>query len=251
MNRRFSNYWTQTETYESLKVYIDLNYDGLRDAMIAMLGGQRCRIDTGTFQNDLTSLESRDDVFTLLVHLGYLAYDSTSKEVFIPNEEIREEFIRAVKNGNRRELVNVILRSEQLLDATLRMDGGTVADILEEVHDMDTAPQYYNNEQALRSVVVMAYLSCVDHYTRFEELAGGKGYSDILMLPKPASEKPALLIELKWDKSAQEAVLQMKDRDYMSVLKKFRYQGEVLLVGISYSSRSKKHTCRIERSRLY
>lgn len=251
VNRRFSNYWTQTETYESLKVYIDLNYDGLRDAMIAMLGGQRCRIDTGTFQNDLTSLESRDDVFTLLVHLGYLAYDSTSKEVFIPNEEIREEFIRAVKNGNRRELVNVILRSEQLLDATLRMDGGTVADILEEVHDMDTAPQYYNNEQALRSVVVMAYLSCVDHYTRFEELAGGKGYSDILMLPKPASEKPALLIELKWDKSAQEAVLQMKDRDYMSVLKKFRYQGEVLLVGISYSSRSKKHTCRIERSRLY
>lgn len=107
-NKRFSNYWTQTETYESLKIYIDLNYDGLKDAVVDMLGGKRCRIDTGTFQNDMTSLESRDDVFTLLVHLGYLAYDIDNKEVFIPNEEVREEFIRALKNGSRKEMVKVI-----------------------------------------------------------------------------------------------------------------------------------------------
>lgn len=101
VNRRFHNYWTQTETYESLKVYIDLNYDGLKDAIINMLGGHRCKIDTGTFQNDMTSMESRDDVLTLLVHLGYLAYDIDTKEVFIPNEEVREEFIRGVKAGKR------------------------------------------------------------------------------------------------------------------------------------------------------
>lgn len=99
LNRRFDNYWTQTETYESLKIYIDMNFDGLKDAVVDMLGGRRRRIDTGTFQNDITSLESSDDVFTLLVHLGYLAYDIDRKEVFIPNEEVREEFIRAVKNG--------------------------------------------------------------------------------------------------------------------------------------------------------
>lgn len=246
-NKRFSNYWTQTETYESLKIYIDLNHDGLKDAVVDMLGGKRCRIDTGTFQNDMTSLESKDDVFTLLVHLGYLAYDIDNKEVFIPNEEVREEFIRALKNGNRKELVKVIERSEQLLDATLRMDSDTVSEILEEAHEANTAPKFYNNEQALRSVVVMAYLSCVDHYLRFEELASGKGYSDILLLPNRTSKKPALLIELKWNKSAEKAVTQIKDKNYAQFTKKFGYEGELLLVGINYSTNSKKHSCKIEK----
>lgn len=99
MNGEFENYWTQTETYEGVKSYIDLNFDGLKDAVIFMVGGGRCEIDTGAFQNDMTSFRSRDDVFTLLVHLGYLAYDKYCKEVYIPNEEIKEEFIRAVKNS--------------------------------------------------------------------------------------------------------------------------------------------------------
>lgn len=99
MNREFENYWTQTETYEGLKSYIDLNYDGLKDAIISMIGGGQCKVDTSAFQNDMTSFKSKDDILTLLVHLGYLAYDKYCKEVYIPNEEIKEEFIRAVKNG--------------------------------------------------------------------------------------------------------------------------------------------------------
>mgnify|MGYP004660701811 FL=1 len=116
INKKFSNYWTQTETYESLKLYIDMDFDGLKTAIIDMLGGQKCRIDTGTFQNDMTSLQGKDDVLTLLVHLGYLAYDDDSKEVYIPNEEVRQEFVRAVKNGSRRELVKAVQLSDQLLD---------------------------------------------------------------------------------------------------------------------------------------
>ena len=115
INKKFSNYWTQTETYESLKLYIDMDFDGLKTAIIDMLGGQKCRIDTGTFQNDMTSLQGKDDVLTLLVHLGYLAYDDDSKEVYIPNEEVRQEFVRAVKNGSRRELVKAVQLSDQLL----------------------------------------------------------------------------------------------------------------------------------------
>ena len=246
-NGKFGNYWTQTETYESLKIYIDLNRDGLKDAIIDMLGGKRCKIDTGTFQNDMTSLESRDDVFTLLVHLGYLAYDIESKEVFIPNEEVREEFIRAVKHGKRKELVEIILQSDKLLDATLKMDADSVADILETAHVANTAPNFYNNEQALRSVVIMAYLSCVDHYVRFDELASGKGYSDILFLPNQTSAMPALLIELKWNKSAEGAVTQIKNKNYTQFTKKFGYDGDLLLVGINYSTKMKKHTCKIEK----
>lgn len=104
INQKFSNYWTQTETYESLRIYIDMDFDGLKKAIVDMLGGQKCRIDTGTFQNDMTSLQGRDDVLTLLVHLGYLAYNDDSGEVYIPNEEVRQEFVRAVKNGKRKEL---------------------------------------------------------------------------------------------------------------------------------------------------
>ena len=115
INKKFSNYWTQTETYESLKLYIDMDFDGLKTAIIDMLGGQKCRIDTGTFQNDITSLQGKDDVLTLLVHLGYLAYDDDSKEVYIPNEEVRQEFVRAVKNGSRKELVKAVQLSDQLL----------------------------------------------------------------------------------------------------------------------------------------
>ena len=247
MNRRFNNYWTQTETYESLMIYMDLNFDGLRDAIVDLLGGNRCRIDTGSFQNDMTSMKSRDDVFTLLVHLGYLAYDADRREVYIPNEEIREEFLRGIRNGSRTELVKAVELSDRLLEATVRMDGDTVAEIIGEAHLASTSPRYYNNEQALRSVVLMAYLSCVDHYIRFEELASGRGYVDILFLPKKTSQKPALVIELKWDKSPKGAVTQIKDRDYSRFARQSGYEKNLLLVGINYSTKTGKHTCKIER----
>lgn len=195
--KRFDSYWTKTETYESLRDYIDLDYLGLKGSIIDMLGGNHCRIDTGTFQNDLTSISSRDDIFTLFVHLGYLAYDIDQEEVFIPNEEVRKEFIRAVKEGRRTELANAVKMSDKLLEATLQKDEATVAEIIGSVHLRETSPKNYNDEQALRSVVIMAYLSCVDHYLRFEEIAGGRGYCDILFLPRNTSSKPALLIELE------------------------------------------------------
>ena len=181
-----------------------------------------------------------------LVHLGYLAYDEDSGEVCIPDEEVRQEFLRAVRNGKRKELVKAIQLSDKLLDATLNMDTETVADILEEFHEANTAPQFYNNEQALRSVVIMAYLSSIDHYVRFEELASGKGYTDILFLPGPESSKPALIIELKWDKSAQGAISQIKKKNYAQVLSKFHYRGRLLLVEINYNFHTKKHYCKIE-----
>lgn len=245
-NRSFGNYWTQTETYESLMTYMDLNFDGLKDSIIDMIGGMRCKVDVGSFQNDMTSLKSRDDVFTLFVHLGYLAYDKGTREVFIPNEEIREEFIRSIKNGSRKELVKAVELSDQLLQATIHKDEKTVAELIEEAHDANTSPKFYNNEQALRSVVIMAYLSSLDEYIRFEELASGKGYIDLLFLPNPSSLKPALLIELKWNKSAEKAVSQEQSQQYWKFAEKFGYTGKILLVGINYNTKTKQHTCRIK-----
>lgn len=243
----FDSYWTATETYESLRDYIDLNMDGLKDAIVDLLGGRRHRIDAGTFQNDMTSLSSKDDVFTLLAHLGYLAYDFAGKEVFIPNEEVRGEFVRAVKEGRRPELAKAVKMSDQLLDATLRLDEDTVARLIQEMHMAETTPQSYHNEQALRYVVLMAYLSSMDHYLRFEELAGSRGYSDILFLPRKFSSKPALLVELKWNKSAAGAIAQIKEKQYTEFMGRFDYDGELLLVGLNYNTKNGVHTCKIER----
>lgn len=114
-SRELGTYWTESETYESLKFYIDMDLDGLKEAIIQMLGGAHYPVDIGTFQNDMTNIKSRNDVLTLLVHLGYLTYRSTDKTVSIPNEKIRQEFIRAVTMGRHQEAAKLILDSAQLL----------------------------------------------------------------------------------------------------------------------------------------
>ena len=211
-NEEIGNYWTQSETYESLKLYIELNEDGLKESVVQMLGGARVRIDAGTFQNDMTTIRCRDDVLTLLVHLGYLAYDMEEKSVYIPNEEVREEFMRAVAAGKHTEIANLIRNSDQLLEATLNMDEDAVAEAMEEAHKAGSAPTFYNNEQALRSVIRVAYISCLDSYLKIEELPSGHGYADVVFLPRKASSLPILLIELKWDKTEQGAIEQIKGK---------------------------------------
>ena len=242
---KLSNYWTKTETYESLRDYIDLNFDGLKDSVIDMIGGGAVKVDTNSFQNDLTSMRSRDDVLTLLIHLGYLAYDENTETVSIPNDEIKSEFIRAIKNGNRKELMRAVQKSDMLLNATWNMDEDTVAQLIEEMHTDITAPNFYNNEQALRSVIKMAYISGIDYYTRIDELSTGKGYTDMVFWPKQNTSCPALIVELKWDKSSEKAVDQIMEKQYSSVFKNF--SGTVLKVGINYSVKDKKHSCKIER----
>lgn len=242
---RLGNYWTQTETYESLQVYIDLDEDGLKEAVVQMLGGAHIPVDPGTFQNDMTNIRQKDDVLTLLAHLGYLAYDASEKQVFIPNEEVRQEFVRAVASGRHREVAKLIQNSDHLLEQTLNMDEEAVAAAIEEAHDAGTAPLFYHNEQALRSVIRFAYISCVDEYLKMEELPSGKGYADVVYFPKRGSSLPVLLIELKWNKTEDGAVRQIKERNYPQVLKD--YGGDILLVGINYDEKSRKHSCRIEK----
>lgn len=243
-SQELGNYWTRSETYESLKIYIDMDEDGLKEAIVQMLGGARVSIDTGTFQNDMTTITCRDDVLTLLVHLGYLAYDADSRSVRIPNEEIREEFVRAVRRGKHAETAKLIRNSDRLLESILDMDEEAVAVAIEEAHKAGAAPTFYNNEQALRSVIRLAFITCVDEFLSIQELPSGHGYADIVFFPKKASSMPLLLVELKWNRTEKGAIAQIRNRDYPQALKD--YGGEILLVGITYDARTKKHTCRIE-----
>lgn len=243
----YASYWTSTETYESLKFYIDMDFDGLKDAIVWMLSGERCPVDTISFQNDMTNIRSRDDVFTLLIHLGYLAYDAGTKSVTIPNEEIRQEFVTAVKNGRYTELAALIKESDLLLQYTLNQDEDAVAEAIEKAHSASTAPVFYNNEQALRSVIRMAYISCVDKFQEIQELPSGIGYADVVYLPKKNSPMPIILIELKWNKTADGAVKQIGEKNYPQIFD--GYGSDILLVGISYDEKTKKHNCVIEKCR--
>lgn len=242
---KIGNYWTQSETYESLRLYIDMDEDGLQDAISRMLCGEHIPLDVETFQNDLVSIGKRDDILTLLVHLGYLVYHDEEEAVSIPNEEVKKEFMRAAKNSGHKALIHLIQQSKQLLEQTLAMDVNAVAETIEGIHSSQTAPLFYNHEQALRNVIRMGYLICIDEYQEIQELPSGTGYADIVFIPKKHSVKPAMVIELKWDKTAYAAIDQIKKQNYPQVLQGFTDQ--ILLVGVNYDVKSKKHTCIIER----
>ena len=244
MRKKFKSYWTRTETYEALKIYIDMNFDGLRDNIIKMLGGSRIKIFTDTFQNDMTTFASKDDVFTLLVHLGYLAYDFNTNEVFIPNHEIQEEFTATTKISNWNEIVKSITLSDKLLESTIAFENETVAQIIDEIHMATVSVLQYNNENSLACVISLAYYSARKNYIIHREFPTGKGFADIVFMPRKNTQNPVIIVELKWDCTADGAIKQIKEKNYIEALKD--YSGQIILAGINYNKKTKKHECIIE-----
>lgn len=248
--QNFSNYWTSTENYDALKIYMDMDFDGLRADIVEMLGGGRIKVNTRSFQNDMRTFETKDDVLTLLIHLGYLGYDSKEREAFIPNREIIEEFENAMSVGGWTEVVNVLKASERLLCDTLRCDEKSVAEGLDRAHTEVASILTYNDENSLGCAISLAYYSARKDYKLIRELPAGRGFADVVFLPLPFSKKPALVVELKYNKSADSAIRQIKDKQYTQALED--YAGEILLVGINYDkdSKDKPHSCVIEKLTL-
>ena len=243
--RKCRSYWTGTETYEALRVYIERDFDGLKEAVVEMLGGKPCRIRPERFQNDMTTFSTKEDVFTLLVHLGYLSYDCETGEASIPNLEITQEFLNVVDSPGWDGLTDALDRSEELLQSTWSLDGEAVAEGMSAIHNETASLLKYNDENSLTCTVLMAYYSAKAYYMNpIMELPSGKGYADVVYLPKRGTGRPALVVELKWNESAQGAIAQIKDRQYASWIA--GYTGDILLVGIAYDKKSKEHTCIIE-----
>ena len=244
----YSNYWTSTETYEALQAYIDMDFDGVQQDLVAMLDGQRVPVSVGHFENDMRTIRSKNDMYTLLVHLGYLGYDQSERTVFIPNEEIRREFAVSVETGARPELARLVRDSRELQRRTLEGDAEYVADAVRRAHNSAAGPHYYNDEQSLRAAVKLAYIWSVDDYLRVDELPGGRGYADLAFVPKSDSKLPPLVVELKWDKVADAAIDQIRAHDYPAALAGL--SGECVLVGITYREGADEHECTIERVEL-
>ncbi len=246
--RHFSNYWTSTETYEALKIYIDMNFDGLRADIVRMLSGEHVKVNTLSFQNDMRTFKTKDDVLTLLIHLGYLGYEGNERKAFIPNKEIMGEFENAMSVGGWTEVMRVLDASEKLMEATLLCDEASVAKGLDQAHTEVSSVLTYNDENSLACAVGLAYYSARKDYQMIRELPSGRGFADIVFMPLPhAAGKPAIVIELKYDKSAITALQQIKDRNYVQALE--RFNGDILLVGVNYNKDSgdKIHSCIIEK----
>ncbi|MBQ9981303.1 MAG: AAA family ATPase [Oscillospiraceae bacterium] len=248
-NGVFDSYWKQTSAAENLLTYIGINIQNplssLQEKILKLIAGEQIEIDPSGFDNDFTTFRSDDDVLTLLVHLGYLAYNSNEKRVRIPNEEVRMEFDKLLRDRSHTKLTSLIMRSEQLLADTLAGNENAVAQAIKNVRQTNYAPQYYNNEQSLCYAVKFAYIICVDRYMKVEELPSGKGLADVVYLPKNNTALPALVIELKWDETADTAINQIKSNNYPAILSD--YIGEIILVGIGYDMKTKQHSCMIEK----
>ena len=241
IRNKFGNYWTSTETYEALQVYIDLNKDGLKDSVIEMLAGESVPVQTSSFQNDMTTFDTKDDVLTLLIHLGYLGYNSSDHTCYIPNKEVIDSFVNSIRKSNWEETTKALLSSRELLEATWKQDEEAVARYIEEAH-LNTSILTYNNENALAYTILLAYISARDYYTMIREMPTGKGFADIVLIPY--RDKPAMIIELKWNQEVKTAIDQIKEKKYPKGLEK--YKDNLLIVGISYDKKTKKHTCHIE-----
>lgn len=237
------SYWNQTETFEALRSYIDLNFDGLKDDVLRMMAGTAVPLNTGSFTNDMASFYSEEDVLTLLVHLGYLGYDFSYKYAFIPNNEIRGEFASAVSVSQWGEVSRALKNSADMLTAIWERKEEQVAGYMEQAH-LETSHLQYHDENTLSYTISLALYAARNFYTVYREFPSGNGFADMVYLPRKAfPDIPALVVELKWNLSAETAITQILEKRYFENLKD--YTGNLLLVGISYDKKTRKHSCRI------
>ena len=242
------SYWGKTGAYDAVARYIRMNFDGLKDDVIQMLGGGRVKVNTTKFQNDMSVVESKDDVLTVLIHLGYLSYDRRTMECYIPNKEVAGEMVNAVEDSNWTNVVKALQASEQLLQATLDGDEEAVARGVDAAHDEHTSILSYNNENSLVCVLSLAYYYAKNDYIIHREFASGRGFADLVMIPRKNVDNPAIILELKYNLDADTAIDQILRKQYPT--KVAEYTGELLLVGINYDKKLKTHQCRIIRTNL-
>ena len=243
--KEFGSYWTATSSFEALKKYIMMDFEGIRQDIISMISGGSAPVNVLKFENTLDSINSKDNVFTYLIHLGYLTYNRTEKTCYIPNAEVRTEWINSIEDEREyRSIMAIVNASKKLLDDTINGNEDAVANALDAAHTEVTSNLTYNDEHCFHSAICLAYFYANTRYTLVKELPTGKGYADLALIPF-LPNIPAMVIELKHNKSSESALQQIKDKKYDDALK--HYRGNLLFVGINYDEKTKKHECKIEK----
>ncbi len=245
---RFDSYWKNTSSFASINTFIMMNYDGLKDDILKMLSGDKVYVNTDTFQNDFSTVASKDDAITALIHLGYLGYDNEEGSAYIPNYEVKKAYQAALCTGGWSEVAKSVGKCDELLRATINGDSEKVAELIELAHDTYTSVLKYNDENSLSCVLTMAYFTAPAYYNIVREMPAGKGFADFAFIPRVnAGHRPAMIVELKYNQSADTAIQQIKANRYHGALAD--YSDRILLVGINYDSEGKdkkRHSCIIE-----
>ncbi len=208
-----------------------------------MLAGEEIDVNTSRFENDLTKVNSSDAALTILIHLGYLAYNEEKKTCYIPNYEISQEFNQALEELKWHEAYDPISNSKKLYDETVKGNIEFINETLDYNHKELASMLNKNKEDILGVIVTISYYSLKDNYFVRKEDTCSTGRADITYTPRDSKHMP-IVIELKADSSSEKALEQIKSRDYSSVFE--GYKGKALLLGISYDSKTLKHDSKME-----
>ena len=241
INKHCDSYWTNTGPMEDIVDCIQGNVDKIRDDILKMLQGDSIKIKLSLFSTEKMEFKSREQILSAMTILGFLSYHKGA--LTIPNRELKMKFADSLKNKKFGKFAEIVRNSNEMLNATLDRDTETMAQLLREAHSIYTPVLKYNDENSLACVITIVYLSALDDYVVSREEKSGEGFADFIFYPENKSDT-SFIIELKVNKSADVAVQQIKDRNYLQRLK--NYTGEKLAIGIAYNSKTKEHEIKIE-----
>ena len=247
LKNKCGDYWTKTSSIEAVTDYMNYDNGELKDSIAMMIAGDKIPLNVSEFQNDLTKVNSRDAALTVLIHLGYLAYDELTKSCYIPNYEISLEFENALKELKWDEIYNPISNSKKLYEETLKGNTEYINQIFDLNHKSLAGPFNKNKEDILGIITLISYYSIRRYYDVHKEVTNTLGRADIMYIPHDNTHIP-LIIELKVDSSKEECIKQIKTREYFNALGS--YKGDVLLLGISYNTKTLKHDSIVEIIKL-
>lgn len=248
-DNQISNYWTSSGPYDEIFSFIRNNIDDIRDDLVLMVSGERVAADISLYSAVSMEMESREQIYSAMVVYGLLTY--ADGEVFIPNKELMDKFDEVLLSKDSLGYVyNLAKKSDQMLRATVAGDTKTMEEILQFAHDTESPILTYNSEVELSAVVNLCYLSARNKYRMEREEKAGRGFVDFIFYPERKKDD-CIILELKVDSTPEEAIEQIKNREYALRFKgklgeEPKYTGRILAVGISYNKASKKHSCKVE-----
>ena len=237
--RTYDSFWSRTASFMAIEKYLNIDADQVRTKIISMMNGEEVVIEPTSFRNDMKNIETSDDVLTLLAHLGYLSYNPDTQTVRIPNTEVSSEFKNTVRFAGWNELSKAVGQSLQLLDDTINLRENKVARAFDDYHFEASSLLEFNDENSMRCAITLAYYAAKPFYKIFHELPTGKGFADMVFIPLPKSTRPAIVVELKYDKTADSAIDQIKRKEYPKSLVGF--SKKIVLCGINYNKSTSKH----------
>ena len=244
------SYWSGTSSNEEVVRLINMNFRGIKNDITKLIDGIKIPFNSNNFQNDMVTIKDKNDIFSLLVCLGYLGCSERNnglKLAYVPNQEIKQTLLSIVRCQKWSRRTEIVKRSEMLLNSIIKKpDENKVAEIIQEIHNSTAVSLLdYNDEESLTYCIMTGLLwSTLDDYNYHREDQAGKGRVDLVY--EPITDKlPLILIEFKYDSSAEEAINQIKTKEYFK--RYTRQYHNTVIVGINYSTKTKDHQCMIEK----